>query len=759
MPFHPTNRRHDIMLGCLGLIVTIWVLPSRAETVIHNESFTSLIAADTLLTTADWDTTAGRIHLPLQGLKDVGSLDTTGEAYASAWQDNHLLIANGSDNSLLVINVDEPEIPVLVTSISVGANARQVVVADNRAYVSLGSGLGIQTVDVSAVTAPVNGPRINLDGFTSQTVINGNWAYAAIFNRGVGVVEITDPASPVVLPNADLAALVRALDVQGDYLYLAADNMLTVMSLATPATPDSVASVTVSGTASCVTVDGSLAYVGGAAGLDILDISLPTSPQFLSNLSFGGGTAYNIAVQGDSLFVANGNNGLQIVDISDPWQPRILVSRSASDYFYHTLLHDDLAWASNGAGGLLVLQADPQGLDGSRNIAVSANLNPAGEPLLRAKLTADYADSIRFTVSSDGGTSWQDIAPDDSWLDFIDPGTDLRWRAELVQTGPFPGPLCNNLTLTFEKQHSYAEIVSLGDIPADGGGLVRLTWTASRFDTADADPLVSEYSVYRRYGPDKAPAYPPGSWEYLLTVPADQEATYTVPVPTLADSSSLGTNWTVFFVRARTTTVGVFFDSPPDSGYSVNNLAPLPPTGFIVNRGPTSVQLNWDPATDPDFAHFRLYRVTSPFEMPSAGTLYQVTTGTSFVDITTEEWFYQLTIVNLAGNESQPAPHPTAAGTPPPAGRFLTQNIPNPFNPATRIAYAVPAGGQLVQMSIYDFGGRLVQTLVTGFKPAGEYEIMWFGRDDRGRSVAAGLYTCRLRCGDKVSTMKMTLVR
>ena len=46
----------------------------------------------------------------------VGSLGIVGEAYATAWQNNHLLLAAGSANTLLVIDANDPANPSLVNT-------------------------------------------------------------------------------------------------------------------------------------------------------------------------------------------------------------------------------------------------------------------------------------------------------------------------------------------------------------------------------------------------------------------------------------------------------------------------------------------------------------------------------------------------------------------------------------------------------------------------------------------------------------------
>ncbi|MBI3963360.1 MAG: hypothetical protein HY341_00005, partial [Candidatus Kerfeldbacteria bacterium] len=64
-----------------------------------------------------------------------------------------------------------------------------------------------------------------------------------------------------------------------------------------------------------------------------------------------------------------------------------------------------------------------------------------------------------------------------------------------------------------------------------------------------------------------------------------------------------------------------------------------------------------------------------------------------------------------------------------PRYRFsLQQNSPNPFNPATQIAFTLSQGGP-VTLSVYDVTGRLVRTLVRDELPAGLHRVAWSGTD------------------------------
>jgi len=90
----------------------------------------------------------------------------------------------------------------------------------------------------------------------------------------------------------------------------------------------------------------------------------------------------------------------------------------------------------------------------------------------------------------------------------------------------------------------------------------------------------------------------------------------------------------------------------------------------------------------------------------------------------------------------------------------LSQNAPNPFNPATTISYSVPEGAAAaVDMKVYDIRGQLVRTLVNESKEAGSYTVFWDGTDESGRKVSSGVYFYRMRAGKFVQTRKMVLLK
>ena len=90
-----------------------------------------------------------------------------------------------------------------------------------------------------------------------------------------------------------------------------------------------------------------------------------------------------------------------------------------------------------------------------------------------------------------------------------------------------------------------------------------------------------------------------------------------------------------------------------------------------------------------------------------------------------------------------------------PTSFALGANYPNPFNPATTIPLAVPAGARKVDLTIYNLLGQPMRQLWTGPLPAGEHELTWDGRDARDRPVAAGVYMYRLQVDEQTGARKM----
>ncbi|HPM36730.1 MAG TPA: T9SS type A sorting domain-containing protein [candidate division Zixibacteria bacterium] len=87
-----------------------------------------------------------------------------------------------------------------------------------------------------------------------------------------------------------------------------------------------------------------------------------------------------------------------------------------------------------------------------------------------------------------------------------------------------------------------------------------------------------------------------------------------------------------------------------------------------------------------------------------------------------------------------------------PSRYALSQNFPNPFNPATTIEFALPKTTDW-ELKIFNVLGQTVETF-TGTQDVGYMKIVW----DAGR-YASGVYLYRLTAGEFTATKKMVLLK
>jgi hypothetical protein len=89
----------------------------------------------------------------------------------------------------------------------------------------------------------------------------------------------------------------------------------------------------------------------------------------------------------------------------------------------------------------------------------------------------------------------------------------------------------------------------------------------------------------------------------------------------------------------------------------------------------------------------------------------------------------------------------------------LEQNFPNPFNPTTRIEFALPQSAR-VSLAIYNAIGQEVARLLNNEdRVAGDHTLTWDGRDAAGTVVPTGVYFYRLQTPNMQITKKMILVK
>ena len=85
--------------------------------------------------------------------------------------------------------------------------------------------------------------------------------------------------------------------------------------------------------------------------------------------------------------------------------------------------------------------------------------------------------------------------------------------------------------------------------------------------------------------------------------------------------------------------------------------------------------------------------------------------------------------------------------------QHLEQNFPNPFNPVTKVSYAL-LRDYFVNVGIFNLFGQELLKLYAGQQSAGRYEFEF-----DGKNLPGGVYFVRLQYGNKTETRKMILTK
>ena len=195
----------------------------------------------------------------------------------------------------------------------------------------------------------------------------GDYAYAAVSEAGLYVINVSNPASPTVEASYDTAGTALNVVRDGDTVYLAdGASGLLIFDVTTPSAPALVGSYDTPGYAISLHLLGNTVFVADdGAGVQFINVTDPAAPTLLGSYDTAG-RAYSCFWsffiigfdQFSYLYIADGPAGLEIVDVTDPAAPVSIGSYDTPDWAYEVVLTGspaDTAYVADRAGGLQVI--------------------------------------------------------------------------------------------------------------------------------------------------------------------------------------------------------------------------------------------------------------------------------------------------------------------------------------------------------------------------------------------------------------------
>jgi len=86
-------------------------------------------------------------------------------------------------------------------------------------------------------------------------------------------------------------------------------------------------------------------------------------------------------------------------------------------------------------------------------------------------------------------------------------------------------------------------------------------------------------------------------------------------------------------------------------------------------------------------------------------------------------------------------------------------NFPNPLSHTTTIKFSVENPDKNTEITIYNFNGQRIKTLVDKKLEAGSHQVVWDGTNAKGEKVSPGNYFYMIKTGNLIHTRKMILIK
>ncbi len=247
----------------------------------------------------------------------VGSLTLTGVPTNIAVSGNYAYVSN-TDNSqeLQIIDISNPLSPILMGSYNApgSANATGVFAIGTTVYLVRASSSDdeFSIIDASVASKPFILGSLDLGANANEVVVSGNYAYVASASntQELQVVSIATPSAPTLAGSFNLAGTVDAFTVaiSGNTVFLGQGAIFYTINVASPTSPASLGSVSTTSTINDIALNlgGAGTYVFIATSdnsleFQVVDVATLATPTILGSVNTAGtdnlnGVAYDVTL-------------------------------------------------------------------------------------------------------------------------------------------------------------------------------------------------------------------------------------------------------------------------------------------------------------------------------------------------------------------------------------------------------------------------------------------------------------------------------
>ena len=340
-----------------GVVTTIPAHATVVPPTRFTEDFTTVTWRHAAATTAVWDTTQGVLRMPGRVISTIGQFVPSSGHAVDAFTDGHIVYLAAHSAGVYRIDVSDPTAPAVLGHYDTPGIARAVVGhSGNVAFVADDTGGVVVLVwdgTTLAGTATWNSP-----GHAYGLALHGTELFVADDNGGVARLDVSNPLAPRVLASTT-GPLARHLAVSGDRLFVASvDQRLWIYDISDTSSFTLLSSVDVGDELRAVDGDGNLVWLAAyTTGVVVYDVTDPTAPVHVTTIPTPD-RVLDVEVHGTLACIVDYAQGYRLVDVTNPTAP-VEISHTrlgpySWTYMYTATLAGDLVFATDWSTGLHV---------------------------------------------------------------------------------------------------------------------------------------------------------------------------------------------------------------------------------------------------------------------------------------------------------------------------------------------------------------------------------------------------------------------
>ena len=226
-----------------------------------------------------------------------------GPCYAAAVDGSIAYFGNGP--SLQIVDFSDPANPIELAKVELQAPLRDVTINGNFVYVAAGNA-GLFIFDISDPTQPNEIGSIKRDADFIGVAVQGNYSY--VLTRGwMYIIDISDPVNPERESTFYDIREGYSIAISGNYAYVADGNKgLRIINISDPNNPTEVSLLDTGGysaPAEDVAINGAHAYVSiRGGGVIAVDVSDPANPAQVDSVGVQH-TSTGVATDGNHVYL------------------------------------------------------------------------------------------------------------------------------------------------------------------------------------------------------------------------------------------------------------------------------------------------------------------------------------------------------------------------------------------------------------------------------------------------------------------------